>query len=73
MTPAEVIATVVETHKDTIGTHYPECWKYHVGCLAVLLRDLGADAPPKNKGEEGLESVDWEGSFRAGEYFEGEH
>lgn len=50
MTPAEVIATVIETHKDSIGTHWPECWKYHAGCLAVLLRDLGVVAPPKNEG-----------------------
>ena len=41
MTPAEAIAMVIETHKDSIGTHYSECWKYHAGCLAVLLRDLG--------------------------------
>ena len=39
---AEVIAAVIEAHKDSIGTHYPECWKYHAGCLAVLLRDMGA-------------------------------
>lgn len=41
MTPSEVIATVIETHKDSIGTHWPECWKHHAGCLAVLLRDMG--------------------------------
>lgn len=40
-TPAEVIATVIEIHKDRIGTHHPECWKFHVECLAVLLRDMG--------------------------------
>lgn len=44
MTPAEVIATVIEMHKDSIGTHYEGCWKYHAGCLAVLLRDLEVKA-----------------------------
>ena len=41
MTPAEVIAAVIETHEGRISTHYEECWKYHAGCLAVLLRDMG--------------------------------
>ena len=30
---------VLEIHGDHIGTHYPDCWKYHVACLAAVIRD----------------------------------
>lgn len=48
---SEIIDAVLEAHEGRIGTHYEGCWKYHAACLALLLRDIGAVAPPKNEGE----------------------
>lgn len=36
----EVVDKVIATHAGEIGTHSPRCWRYHAGCLAVLIRDI---------------------------------
>ena len=43
----EILAEVIATHADEIGTHYGDCWKYHAGCLAVRVRDQldGVEGP----------------------------
>lgn len=30
---------VIRAHEGEIGTHYDDCYKYHAGCLAVLIRN----------------------------------
>lgn len=35
----EVVDKVIDAHKEQIGTHSMSCWKYHAGCLAVLIRN----------------------------------
>lgn len=35
-----LIDEVLKAHEGEIGTHYEGCWKYHAGCLAVVLRDI---------------------------------
>lgn len=44
MTPAaralDVATAVYELHADQIGTHYDQCWKYHAGCLASLIKHI---------------------------------
>lgn len=34
----EILDEVIATHAGQIRTHYTECYKYHTGCLAVLLK-----------------------------------
>lgn len=34
-----IIDAVIAAHGNRISAHYEDCWKYHAGCLAVLLRD----------------------------------
>ena len=42
---------VIATHADDIGTHYGDCYRWHAGCLAVLLRDqLEAERRPAGAG-----------------------
>lgn len=39
----ELAQEVVDLHSDQIGTHYVGCWRYHVACFAVLVRDVLED------------------------------
>lgn len=38
-----IVNEVITLHDGEIGTHYDGCWKRHVACLAVLIRDLAGD------------------------------
>ncbi|MGX9349188.1 hypothetical protein [Microbacterium sp. KNMS] len=38
-----ILTEVIDAHAGHIGTHNPRCWRYHAGCLAVLIRDRFAD------------------------------
>ena len=35
----ELAQHVIELHGDKIGTHSADCWKRHVVCFAVIVRD----------------------------------
>ena len=39
----EILDAVDEPHKGQIGTHYEDCWKWHAGCLAALIRSVVDD------------------------------
>ena len=32
-----IVDDVLDLHAGEIGTHYDDCWKRHVGCLASLI------------------------------------
>ena len=39
-----LVEDVIAIHADRIGTHYEDCYKYHVACLAVAVKHrLGGD------------------------------
>lgn len=39
-----LVEDVIVIHADRIGTHYEDCYKYHVACLAVAVkRRLGGE------------------------------
>lgn len=46
----EILAEVIATHADQIGTHYGNCYRRHAGCLAVLLRDMLEQQPATTAG-----------------------
>ena len=33
-----LVEDVIAIHADRIGTHYEDCYKYHVACLAVAVK-----------------------------------
>ena len=33
-----LVEEVIAIHADRIGTHYEDCYKYHVACLAVAVK-----------------------------------
>jgi len=38
-----VVAEVLAVHEGRVSTHFPDCYQYHAGCLAVVLdRMIGA-------------------------------
>lgn len=40
-----LVEEVIAVHADRIGTHYEDCYKYHVACLAVAVkRRLGGES-----------------------------
>lgn len=49
----EILAEVIATHADQIGTHYEGCYRRHAGCLAVLLRDMLEQKPATTAGPFG--------------------
>jgi hypothetical protein len=38
----QILAEVIATHEGKIGTHYEGCYRWHAGCLALLVRDAMA-------------------------------
>ena len=39
-----LVDEVIAIHADRIGTHYGDCYKYHVACLAVAVKhSLGGE------------------------------
>ena len=47
----EIVAEVIATHADDIGTHYGDCYRWHAGCLALRVRDqLEAERSPAGAG-----------------------
>lgn len=40
-----LVEEVIAIHADRIGTHYEDCYKYHVACLAVAVKHrLGGES-----------------------------
>lgn len=34
----QTVEPIIERSKDIIGTHYEDCYLYHIACLAVFVR-----------------------------------
>lgn len=41
----DLVTVVLEVHANQISTHYPDCWKYHVACLAHAIEGLLGKVP----------------------------
>jgi hypothetical protein len=36
----QIVTEVLAVRPDAIGTHWDECWKYHIDCLATVIRKV---------------------------------
>ena len=44
---AYYVDEVLDIRQRGINTHYSDCWKHHVGCLAVVIKAVLNNGSPK--------------------------